>query len=304
MAHRPEFIAPETRATLFKLLAGVAALSLTTACTPSAKKLLTQSRMPSPVIAQKPPKKPLSPKNPLHVATAYWGKVYQQKPNDPRAAVNYAKNLKAMGSTGKAYAVLKQAALAHPEDREIASELGRLALARGELHLARTYLKMAERTDGKTDWRVLSALGTLNAKQGNHKKAQDYFRAALRKNPGAPSLQNNLALSLAMSGKPAEAEQLLRKTVASGYDTPRVRQNLALVLGLQRKFSEAKQVASLDLPQERVSANIDLLRNIVSTRSLAQIESPAPPSDPGRRLAALGNPAKAKGASDRTGAGT
>lgn len=292
MAHWPEFPGARRRQIIFKLMTSVALLSLSAACTPAAKKHLVQSQPPPPALSKLPLKQAGGEKNPLHTATAYWGKAYQANPNDPKAALNYARNLKAMGSTGKASSVLKHAYRAHPEHKGIASEYGRIILAKDQVRPAMKALKTARRSDGKTDWRVLSALGTAHAKLGKHAAAQKYYAAAIKKNPDAPTLKNNLALSYAMSGKPAKAETMLRRVMASGYDTPRVRQNLALVLGLQRKFNEAQQIASLDMSKEHANSNVRYLRAMVKERSFAQASPKAvsAPRAPETRVANLPEP--------------
>jgi len=270
MAHWPEFTGAGRRQIIFKLMTGVALLSLSAACTPASKKHLVEMKPPPPALSKLPVKQAQGEKNPLRTATAYWGKAYQANPNDPKAALNYARNLKAMGSTAQASSVLEHAYKRHPEHKEIASEYGRIILAQGKVQPAMKALKTAQRSDGKTDWRVLSALGTAHARLGRHDAAQKYYTAALKKNPDAPALQNNLALSYAMSGKPARAETMLRRVMDKGYDTPRIRQNLALVLGLQRKFTEAQQVASLDMSKERATSNVRYLRSMVREGGIAE----------------------------------
>ena len=43
----------------------------------------------------------------------YWGKAYAKNPRDAQAAINYAKNLKALGEKQQALAVLQQASVYH-----------------------------------------------------------------------------------------------------------------------------------------------------------------------------------------------
>ena len=210
------------------------------------------------------------PSNPLHVATTYWAQQHRKKPSDAKAALNYARNLKALGAREKAMEVLDQAHQANPKNTEIASEYGRLALAANRIKLAEHLLKQAETDKKGADWRVLSARGTVLAKQGQHQQAQGYFIAALHKRPDAISVRNNLALSYAMSGKPQQAEQQLRQVVQSGRESPRIRQNLALVMGLQGKFDEAKQLASVDIADQQARANMTYLKNMVHPAKVAR----------------------------------
>jgi hypothetical protein len=143
----------------------------------------------------------------------------------------------------------------------------------GRVQLAERLLNQAQRSKGKTDWRVLSALGTIKAKRGEHKKAQSYYLAALRQKPDATSVFNNLALSYALDGRVGDAEDLLKRAVAKGHNTRRVRQNLALVLGLQSKFDEAQQVAMADLNGDKVDNNVKFMRDMVKTTKVASAKT-------------------------------
>src|SRR5262249_45377578 len=106
----------------------------------------------------------------LQKATEYWGKQYAATPRDLKAALNYARNLKAMGEKQSALAVLQQAAIFHGESRDLASEYGRLALDLGQVNLADKLLTIAD-DPVNPDWRVISARGTVLAKQGKYAQA-------------------------------------------------------------------------------------------------------------------------------------
>jgi Flp pilus assembly protein TadD len=197
-------------------------------------------------------------------AIAQWSSAYAKNPEDPKIALGYAAALKSIGSRDKALEVLTASYRGDPTNGEVAAELGRLALDMGRPEIAAQTLQVAEER-GIRDWKTLSAQGTLRAKQGRHAEAQQYFLAALKEQPDAVSVINNLALSYALDGKAGKAEELLKKAAASGQDDKRVRQNLALVLGLQGKFDEARKVASLDMSDQDAKANTTYLRNMLSS---------------------------------------
>lgn len=266
MAIRPASAESKPRQILIKLLASAAAVALLPACTPSFMKAGAEA--PSLNLSEQP-REALTPTNPLHKATAYWAGQYKKNPNDPTAALNYAKNLKAVGSKPMAISVLQQAHAKHPGHKEIASEYGRLLLESGKVQLALRTLKQAEQGD-RTDWRVVAAQGTAHATLGEHETAQKYFAAALRKKPDSATLRNNLALSYAMSGSPDKAETLLRQTIAGGYDNARVRQNLALVLGMQGKYQESQTLAAVDLSKDAVASNVSYLRTLTKNKDEAR----------------------------------
>src|SRR5262245_25147841 len=135
----------------------------------------------------------------LAKATEYWGKEFAKQPRDAKAALNYARNLKAMGEKRQALVVLQHASLFHAQDRDINSEYGRLAL---EFDQVSTAEKLLAHADDPTnpDWRVVSARGTVLAKQGKYREAIPFYERALKLSPDQPSVLNNLALAHVMEG--------------------------------------------------------------------------------------------------------
>lgn len=202
------------------------------------------------------------PQDELQKATEYWGKEYGKKPRDLDAALSYAKNLKAMGQKGEALAVLQQASVYHSADRKLASEYGRLALELDQVSVAQQLLAVADDPTAP-DWRVISARGTVLAKQGKYADAIPFYEKALALAKNQPSVLNNLALAYAMNGDATKAEGLLRTAVAANGSDRRTRQNLALVLGLQGKYDEATSTASSVVSQSVAAENTALLRQIV-----------------------------------------
>ena len=212
----------------------------------------------------------------LEKATEWWGRKFGANPRDLEAALNYARNLKAMGEKQRALGVLQQASVFHGESRELASEYGRLALDLDQVNVANRLLAAAD-DPGHPDWRVISARGTVLAKQGKYADAIPYYEHALMLAPDHASILSNLALARAMNGEPAKAEQMLRQAVAIDASSPKIRQNLALVLGLQGKYAEAKQIASVDMPAANATQNNDYLRRVVK---LEPRQAPAAADEP------------------------
>ncbi len=201
--------------------------------------------------------------------------------------MSYARNLKAGGRKKEAFQVIQSASLLHGDSRELASEYGRLALEFGQIGVAEKVLAAAD-DPAKPDWRVISARGTVLAKQGKYGGAVPFYERALQLSPNEPSVMNNLALTHVANGEPAKAEQILRQA-ASSTDDPKVKQNLALVLGLQGKHSEAQNQASEVLPPTAATADADYLRRLVK----------APAAQPQPILAVAGAPAGSPGQTDR-----
>ena len=214
----------------------------------------------------------------LAKATETAGKAFAKEPRDPDKAVAYARNLKALGEKRQALAVLQHAAGVNPGHRELNSEYGRLALDLDQISVAQRLLQAAD-DPTNPDWRVISARGTVLAKQGSYRDAIPLYERALALAPNQPSILNNLALARAMEGHADQAEPLLKRAAAADGKDPRVSQNLALVLGLQGKYDEAKMAAARDLPADKAAADVDYVRRIVmlEPRPMSQSQ-PAPPS--------------------------
>jgi len=259
----------------WKLMTVTVIMCLAAGCTKLGKKNALKNQLSSINYAQQTQRPQLKPTHPLYIATAHWARKHQKNPKDPSAALNYARNLKALGSREKAFEVLARAYQLNPGHAELASEYGRVALSLGKVRLAGQMLSLASKDKRQQDWKLLSALGTVNAKRGDHKKAQSYYAAALRKKPDATSVYNNLALSYALDGRAGDAESLLKKAISKGHNTPRVRQNLALVLGLQTKFGEARQIALADLSGAKAESDADYLKSMVKRTKVAKASRPA-----------------------------
>ena len=185
------------------------------------------------------------PEADLEKATAYWGEQHGKNPRDPKAAIAYARNLKALGRKTQALAVMQASYMYSPDDKEFLSEYGRLSLDMGQISTAGELLARAD-DPGKPDWKILSARGTVLAKQGRLKEAIELYEKARSLAPEQASLMNNLAMAYTMDGQAARGEALLRQAANSGSTDPRVKQNLALVLDLQGKPANAPAGAAVE----------------------------------------------------------
>jgi Flp pilus assembly protein TadD len=239
-----------------------------------------------------------APKSELQKATEYWGKAHAENPTDPRAAVNYARNLKALGAKQEALAILQVAHQRTPTDRELNSEYGRLALEHQQFTVAEKLLAQAD-DPVNPDWRTVSARGAAMAKQGRHHEAVPFFQRAMELAPDQASIRNNLAMAYAMAGQPDKAEPLLREAAAKSPDDPRIAQNLALVLGLQGRHEEAKQSAAGRVPEETLAHNADIVRQMVPKAAPQAMADAAPTAEPAPATAAArqAQPAAVKGRS-------
>jgi Flp pilus assembly protein TadD len=212
------------------------------------------------------------PQTELEKATEYWGKMYKKDQSDAQPAINYARNLKALGQKEQALNVLQAAHQYHPSNRQLNSEYGRLSLEMDQYGAAQKLLEQAD-DPTRPDWKTISARGTVLAKQGKYNEAIPHFERALAVSPGQPSVLNNLALARAMNGQADKAEALLRQAAAAddNADNPKISQNLSLVLGLQGKYDEAKSTGQKALSQDSAAEDVNYMRQIVKLEQRSAI---------------------------------
>lgn len=187
---------------------------------------------------------------------------YRSKPNDPEAAIAYARALRASGQRAQAVAVLQQASIRNPKDPAVLGAYGRALADVGRFNEALDILGKAHTPD-QPDWRILNAQGAVLDQMGKHTDAQRYYLTALKMAPDEPAILSNLGLSYALSKNLEQAEATLRKAAADPRAEPKVRQNLGVVLALRSKFDEAEQVTGSVLPPEQAQANVAYFRDMI-----------------------------------------
>ncbi|HEY8193644.1 MAG TPA: tetratricopeptide repeat protein [Hyphomicrobium sp.] len=244
----------------FGVLASLTASLFLGACSQSPELLQSLALKPDKTDASD--ESPAVPQTELQKATIYWGKEYAKKPTELQTALNYARDLKALGEKRKAMSILQQASMIHTNNPELEGEYGRLALDLNQVNVANQLLAAAD-DPTRPDWRVISARGTVMAKQGKYSDAIPFYERALTLAPKNPGVMNNLAMAHAMMGDPKKAEEILRQAIATPDATPKMRENLALVLGLQGRYDESRSVASSVLNADVASANTSYLKQMV-----------------------------------------
>ena len=165
-------------------------------------------------------------------AVQTWGTAYGRDETDKIAAMNYAAALRAAGETGQAVAVMRKAAIYHPEDREVLAGFGKALAADGKFREALATVKRAQRSDNP-DWQLLATEGGILDSLSQHDEARARYRQALVLAPGEPQILNNLGLSYLLTNELAEAEEALSEAAASPSATRKIHENLALVQRLR-----------------------------------------------------------------------
>lgn len=208
------------------------------------------------------------------------GKRYERRPDDAKAAIAYAKALRAQDQQTQAVAVLQNAATRNPRDMELLAAYGKALADAGRFREAAAVLPRAHTPD-RPNWSVLSTQGAVADQMGDNKLAQQYYEAALKIAPGEPSVLTNLGLSYALTKDLPRAETTLREAAAHPRADMRMRQNLALVLALQGKYEEAERVAARDLSPADAAANVASIRRMIAEsntwQKIQQVGKPAPP---------------------------
>ena len=191
------------------------------------------------------------------------GARYRANPDDPAAAMAYARGLRATDQRAQAVAVLEQASIRNPTNMPLLGAYGRALAESGDLNQALEVLGRAHTPDNP-DWRVLNAQGAVLDQLGRHPEAQRHYSSALKIVPDEPSVLSNLGRSYLLIKDLPRAEVTLRRALAQPNADPKVRQNLALVVGLRGRFDDAEKIAREGLTDAEASANVAYLREMLA----------------------------------------
>jgi len=192
-----------------------------------------------------------------------WAKRYDANPGEKIASMNYARALRALTRYAQAAAVMQAAAVKTPKDMEVLGAYGKALADAGQLQQAADVLSRSY-TPERPNWSSMSVQGSIADQLGDHAKAQDFYRDALKIAPGEPNVLSNLGLSYALTKQLPLAEQVLRQAADSPRADSRVRDNLALVLSLEGKFGEAEQVERQDRSAPAAAANVAAIRQMIA----------------------------------------
>lgn len=196
-------------------------------------------------------------------ATTHLARKWQKKRGDATLGLQYANQLRRINSHNKALSILRQTAMANPQNQMVLLAYGNQLARLKHYRQANNVLQKAHST-GKPHWRIYAAQGAVLDQMRRHKNAQIAHGYALKLAPGRPSIINNIAMSYVMAGKLKKAEATLRPIYMRTNANPKIRQNMALIVGLQGRFKEADKIAAADLPPHTVKANIAYLRQMLS----------------------------------------
>src|ERR1700722_19487904 len=104
-------------------------------------------------------------------AVEIYGERYRADPKDAAGALACGRALRATGQRGQAAAVLEQATIAHPGNKELLAAFGRALADNGNFQQAFDVLTRPH-TPANPDWRILSVQGTALDQLGKHDEAR------------------------------------------------------------------------------------------------------------------------------------
>lgn len=177
--------------------------------------------------------------------------VLAHSPNDVPALLRRGDAYYQLGDLSRAAASYRQAAMLQPRATAALMGLGRVALATDPAEASARFSEVLALEPGNQS--ALSDRGVASDLAGLHAEAQLDYRhaiAAAESDAGRgpdtaaetgalAATQVDLAVSLAISGQPAEAVRILRPIAAAPDSSPRVRQDLAMALTLDDRPEEA-----------------------------------------------------------------
>lgn len=200
----------------------------------------------------------------LLTQSAFWAEAYQMNPGDREAALELATILRQLGGAARAADIARQALALYPDDMALLTQYALALTASGQgAQAVESFNRVLQ--SQPADWRLYNAYGVALEQAGRSDRARTLFHEALALSPGEPAILTNLAMSHMLAGDPEAAERLLRQAVDHDRAAPESRQNLALALALQGRFAEAESVAASDLPANMVAANMDFVRDLMSS---------------------------------------
>jgi Flp pilus assembly protein TadD len=204
-------------------------------------------------------------------AAGFYRRAHEQNELDFEALLGLGMAMSRLGAHDEAVSTLRKALSVSPDNPDARRELGNALVALGQPSLAIAEFEAS--FEKKQDARCLNGLGVALDMLGEQAAAQEQYQAGLRLEPGNISIRNNLALSLAVSGKYADALRLLEPIARQPRASSRQRQNLALIYGLAGERDKAAAVARLDLDEISVRRNLtfyETLRAMNDPRKVAE----------------------------------
>nr|WP_277348927.1 tetratricopeptide repeat protein [Sneathiella limimaris] len=187
-------------------------------------------------------------------AIRFYSMASDKDPKNPKPVLEIAEILRKTKKIEAAKELYTQLVAKFPDEAEVHNGIGYLHLSQDKPYLATKSFEMAltlEENNSKALGGIALAMDTA----GEHDKAHDHYRKAIKSDPNNLTYQNNLALSLALVGRLEQAIAMLEIITAHPKATAQHRQNLALVYGMAGKSAEAMKYSRMDLSERDARNN-------------------------------------------------
>ena len=171
--------------------------------------------------------KRLSGAKDLNLANGLCIRAHELDPTNPLPLMLLASNFQISGEDERAIQAYQQILTHHPDNAEVSYRLGKLLAGLGREDEAMETL-LAGLEHNPDEPRLMNVVGILKDQEGDHSTAQFYYRESLSIDPDNVSVENNLGLSLALSGQGTEAVALLEGVVSEPGATEVSHRNLEL----------------------------------------------------------------------------
>ena len=198
-------------------------------------------------------------------AVEYYQRLLQVMPENPNVIRGLSRVLRLSGRGLEARLFIEMVMREQKGGERYMAELGKAQLADARPEAAAKSLNRAISL-GDRNWQTLSALGIAYDRLERFRMAQDAYQQALILSPENPSILNNLALSLAISGRLPEGLAMLKDLVRRPGVSPQVRQNLALLHALTGNEAAAEELGKEDLSEEDVRQNLKYYQSFTGSR--------------------------------------
>jgi Flp pilus assembly protein TadD len=181
----------------------------------------------------------------LNLANGLCVRAHDLDPSNPLPLLILADNFQKVGENEKAIQAYRAILINHPANAEVSYRLGKLQASLGRDAEAMETL-VAGLEHSPKEPRLLNVIGVLKDQEGDHSTAQFYYRESLTEDPNNASVENNLGLSLALSGQASEAVALLEEVVSEPGASEVSRRNLELAYTKAAEESAAADTAELE----------------------------------------------------------
>ena len=172
------------------------------------------------------------------------------KPDSAVASADKARDALENGKVSKAIGFAEAAVTANPRDAGYRALLGQAYLNDGRFASATQALTEAMEL-GATDGNTVIALSLAHIAQGQRREAIDLLSANRDTVPAA-----DLGLALALAGDSEASIYVLTEAARAKDATARTRQNLALSMALSGRWAQARIIAGQDLALDKIEARM------------------------------------------------